>query len=138
MPPGAADVVVAANVLHNALHIDATLIRLRRLLAPGGLLVVIEPCREHYQAMTSMQFLMSPRDGAPRPGTSDIRAGTDQIFLTDTEWSAVLAEAGYRPLSDLPAPDHPLAPLGQRLFVARVPSTQPALTQPAANHQTHE
>ncbi|MFR9722194.1 class I SAM-dependent methyltransferase [Streptomyces sp. MS19] len=128
VPPGAADVVVAANVLHNALHIGAALTRVRRLLAPGGLLLVIESCREHYQAMTSMQFLMSPPDGAPRPGTSDIRAGTDRIFLTAEEWRAVLAEDGYRPLFDLPDPDHPLTALGQRLFVARAPGARPSST----------
>ncbi|MEV0089489.1 class I SAM-dependent methyltransferase [Saccharopolyspora sp. NPDC050642] len=117
--PGSADVVLAANVLHNSVHIGRLLARLRDLLAPGGLLVVIESCREHYQAMTSMQFLMSPRDGEPQPGATDVRAGTDRIFLTRDEWLGELADAGYTPLLDLPAPTHPLAALGQHVFAAR-------------------
>ncbi|MEV0704274.1 class I SAM-dependent methyltransferase [Saccharopolyspora sp. NPDC050389] len=116
---GSADVVLAANVLHNSVHIGQVLARLRDLLAPGGLLVVIESCREHYQAMTSMQFLMSPREGEPQPGATDVRAGTDRIFLTRDEWLAELTAAGFAPQLDLPDPTHPLAALGQHVFAAR-------------------
>ncbi|MFI0470757.1 class I SAM-dependent methyltransferase [Saccharopolyspora sp. 5N102] len=116
---GSSDVVLAANVLHNSVHIGQVLARLRDLLAPGGMLVVIESCREHYQAMTSMQFLMSPREGEPQPGATDVRAGTDRIFLTRDEWLAELTAAGLAPLLDLPDPNHPLAALGQHIFAAR-------------------
>ncbi|MCI2419793.1 class I SAM-dependent methyltransferase [Saccharopolyspora sp. K220] len=121
--PGSADVVLAANVLHNSVHIGHLLNRLRDLLAPGGLLVMIESCREHYQAMTSMQFLMSSRDGGPQPGTSDVRAGTDRVFLTRDEWLGELTAADYAPLLDLPNPVHPLAALGQHIFAARTRTT---------------
>ncbi|MGP4017801.1 class I SAM-dependent methyltransferase [Saccharopolyspora sp. 5N708] len=117
--PHSADAVLAANVLHNSVHIGGVLARLRRLLVPGGLLVVIDSCREHYQAMTSMQFLMSPRDGEPQPGATDVRAGTDRIFLTRDEWLGELAAAGFTSLLDLPEPGHPLAALGQHIFAAR-------------------
>ncbi|MGW5648013.1 class I SAM-dependent methyltransferase [Saccharopolyspora sp. NPDC003752] len=117
--PGSADVMLAANVLHNSVHIGHALARLQDLLVPGGLLVIIESCREHYQAMTSMQFLMSPREGEPHPGATDIRAGTDRIFLTRDEWLAELTAAGFAPLLDLPYPNHPLAALGQHIFAAR-------------------
>ncbi|MEU5845326.1 class I SAM-dependent methyltransferase [Saccharopolyspora shandongensis] len=117
--PGSADVVLAANVLHNSVHIGHLLARLRDLLAPGGLLVVIESCREHYQALTSMQFLMSPRDGEPQPGATDVRAGTDRIFLTRGEWLDELVAAGFTPQLNLPDPTHPLATLGQHVFAAR-------------------
>ncbi|MDA3630839.1 class I SAM-dependent methyltransferase [Saccharopolyspora sp. WRP15-2] len=117
--PGSADVVLAANVLHNSVHIGHALARLRELLSPSGLLVVIESCREHYQAMTSMQFLMSPRDGEPQPGATDVRAGTDRIFLTRDEWLAELIATGFTPLVDLPEPNDPLAALGQHIFAAR-------------------
>jgi SAM-dependent methyltransferase len=123
--PGSADVVLAANVLHNSVHIGHGLARLRDLLAPGGLLVVIESCREHFQAMTSMQFLMSPRDGEPQPGATDVRAGTDRIFLTRDEWLAELTAAGFTPLLDLPDPSHPLAALGQHIFAARTDELEP-------------
>ena len=115
---GAADVVLAANVLHNAHHIGDLLHRLRPLLAPGGLLAIVESCREHYQAMTSMQFLMSPRPGHPHPGRTDVRAGTDRIFLSRDEWRAELTAAALAPVLDLPRPGHPLSALAQHLFVA--------------------
>lgn len=120
---GGADIVLAANVVHNAHHVGHVLGRLRRLLAPGGLLALVESCREHYQAMTSMQFLMSPRPGQAHPGHADVRAGTDRIFLRRDEWHAELAAAELTPLFDLPRPDHPLAALAQHLFLA-TPSPQ--------------
>ncbi|OLT46057.1 hypothetical protein BJF85_17905 [Saccharomonospora sp. CUA-673] len=117
--PGPFDVVLAANVLHNATHIGRLLDRLHAVLAPGGLLVVIESCREHYQALTSMQFLMSPREGMPRPGTDDVRAGTDRIFLTRDEWLGQLAAHGFRTEIELPEPTSPLTALAQHVFTAR-------------------
>ncbi|ASR35791.1 hypothetical protein BAY61_13140 [Prauserella marina] len=121
--PGPFDVVLAANVLHNAVHAGHLLDRLRKVLAPGGLLVVIESCREHYQALTSMQFLMSPRAGGIRPGTGDVRAGTDRIFLTRNEWLGLLAVHGYRPELDLPDPEGPLSALAQHVFAVRTSET---------------
>lgn len=118
VPPGSVDVVLAANVLHNAHHIGEVLHRLRELLAPGGRLAIVESCREHYQAMTSMQFLMSPRTGRPRAGVADVRAATGRIFLTRAEWRGQLTAAGLSTLLDLPRPDQPLAALGQHLFLA--------------------
>jgi SAM-dependent methyltransferase len=64
-PP--ADIVLAANVLHNAHHSGRTLRELHDIVTPGGMLVFIESCREHCQLLTSMHFLMSPRTGQPHP-----------------------------------------------------------------------
>jgi mycobactin polyketide synthetase MbtD/pyochelin synthetase len=118
IPPASQDVVLAANVAHNAVHVGRFLSGVRELIAPGGLIVLIESCREHYLAMTSMQFLMSARPGAEQPGGTDVRAGTGRVFLTRAEWSAELVRAGFTPVLDLPDPDHPLAALAQHLFVA--------------------
>lgn len=118
VPPGSLDVVLAANVLHNAHDIDATLRGLRDLLAPGGLLVFVDTTREIRQILTSMQFLMSARPGHPRAGAGDGRAGTDRIFLTEQEWTTALLGAGFEPLGVLPRAGHPLHPVGVRLFAA--------------------
>ena len=115
------DVVLGANVLHNARDIGATLRGLRELLVPGGLLVFVETTREIRQILTSMQFLMSARPGHERPGAGDARAGTDRIFLTAAEWAAELAAAGFDPLGCLPAPGHPLHPVGVQVFAAGRP-----------------
>ncbi|MFI6958597.1 class I SAM-dependent methyltransferase [Nocardia sp. NPDC050408] len=113
------DIVLAANVLHNAKNCGRTLHELGELLAPGGFLIFVESCREHCQLLTSMHFLMSPKPGAAPPGGTDIRAGTDRIFLSEHQWLDQLTLAGLQSHLVLPDTDHPLAALGQRVFVAR-------------------
>lgn len=118
LAPASHDVILAANVLHNARHVGHALAALRELLAADGLLVLVESCREHYQALTSMYLLMSPQPDEERWFT-DLRAGQDRVFLTETEWTAQLDAAGFRPLPVLPPADHPLTALGQHVITAR-------------------
>ena len=121
--PGTVDVVLSANVLHNAHDIGATLRGFGRLLAPGGLLVFVETTREIHQILTSMQFLMSARPGGDRPGARDRRAGTDRIFLDESQWREELLDAGFGDPLCVPGPDHPLRRVGVQLFAA--PRTSP-------------
>ncbi|MFE1027125.1 class I SAM-dependent methyltransferase [Streptomyces sp. NPDC058818] len=117
---GSQDVVLAANVLHNARHAGGCLAALRELLAPGGLLVMVESCREHYQALTSMYLLMSPAPDE-RDWFTDLRAGQDRVFLTAGEWARQLDAAGFDPLPVLPPDGHPLTTAaGQRVIAGRV------------------
>jgi hypothetical protein len=92
---------------------------LRGLLAPKGLFVFVETCREMGAILASMQFLMSPRPGERRLDPADLRNADDRVFLTRDEWRAELNRAGLRPLFILPGDDHPLAATGLHLFVAR-------------------
>ncbi|MEV4477408.1 methyltransferase [Nonomuraea sp. NPDC049504] len=119
VPPGSQDVLLSANVLHNARHAPDAVAALGRLLAPGGLFVFVETCREMPAILTSMQFLMSPRTGGPRLDPGDPRDAGDRVFLTREEWLKVLSEAGLDPMFTLPGDDHPLAATGLHLFVAR-------------------
>ncbi|MER7486570.1 class I SAM-dependent methyltransferase [Streptomyces sp. NPDC126497] len=121
LEPGSQDVVLAANVLHNARHAGRCLAALRELLAPDGLLVLVESCREHYQALTSMYLLMSPEPGEQEWFT-DLRAGQDRVFLTAGEWARQLDAAGFDPLPVLPSEEHPLAAAGQRVIAGRARS----------------
>ncbi|MER7431972.1 class I SAM-dependent methyltransferase, partial [Nonomuraea rubra] len=116
--PGGADVVIAANVLHCARHAGRSLRWIRELLAPGGLLVVTEAIREHYLVLATMQFLLSAREGEPQLGAGDRRGGTGRVFLTGRELPAELAEAGLRPILELPRAGSPLVAPAQHLFVA--------------------
>jgi mycobactin polyketide synthetase MbtD len=111
------DIVLAANVVHNALHIGRTLRQLRELISPSGVMVFIETCKANYQLLTSLKFLMSASPGQPHPGLSDIRAGA-RIFLTEEEWLDQLRMSGFTPQLVLPDHGHPLHRLDQRLFVA--------------------
>lgn len=119
VPPGSRDVLLSANVLHNARHVREMLGGLGGLLAPGGLFVFVETCREMSAILASMQFLMSPRPGERRLDPADPRDADDRVFLTREEWLAELDRAGLRPLFTLPHDAHPLAATGLHLFVAR-------------------
>ncbi|WP_454198582.1 class I SAM-dependent methyltransferase [Nocardia sp. Marseille-Q1738] len=111
------DIVLGANVVHNAHHIGKTLRELHDLLNPGGAVVFIEACRANYQLLTSMKFLMSAGPGQPHPGSSDIRRGA-RIFLTEDEWRDQLIASGFTPMLVLPEAGHPMHLLDQRIFAA--------------------
>ncbi|GGK24803.1 hypothetical protein GCM10010124_16680 [Pilimelia terevasa] len=117
--PGSVDVVLAANVLHNAVDTGQLMAALYRLLAPGGWLVFIDTSREHPQIMTSTEFLMSPPAADPDARFTDGRAERDQIFPTVAQWRAAAEGAGFDPLWSLPEPGHPVAGLGQYVHAAR-------------------
>ncbi|WP_198653556.1 methyltransferase [Actinocorallia populi] len=124
VPPGSLDVVLSANVLHNARDIRATLSGLRELLAPDGLFVFVETSRELYSILTSMQFLMSAPQGRERLDPADPRAADDRVFLSRREWRDELERAGLNHWFTLPRQDRPLSATGLHLFVAR--RAQPA------------
>ncbi|MFG3259815.1 amino acid adenylation domain-containing protein [Streptomyces sp. NPDC048172] len=97
------DLIVAANVLHNARHIGRTLDRLRELLAPGGWLVLTELTADRPELMTSMEFLVR-LDGKAGEGADfeDLRKGRDQTFFDAGEWSELLTRAGAEAVLTLP------------------------------------
>jgi pyochelin synthetase len=107
------DVVVCAGVLNNARDAAASLTALRSLLAPGGLLLVTEPTREHYEILISQAFMMTEAEDLRR---TDIR---DSTFVTREQWLRLFAEAGGRNELCLPQRGHPLEPLGQHVFAVR-------------------
>ena len=112
------DIVVASNVVHNARDVGRTLGEIHDLLRPGGAVIFIEVCKAHCSFMTSVYFLMSPAPGQPQVGLTDVRAGTDRIFLTQDEWHHQLATNGFTPVQTLPPADHPLSMLDQYVFAA--------------------
>ncbi|MGC9539621.1 amino acid adenylation domain-containing protein [Streptomyces sp. UG1] len=107
------DVVVCAGVLNNARDTAAALAALRSLLVPGGLLLVTEPTREHYEILISQAFMMT--------GAEDLRRtdDADATFVTREQWLRLFSEAGGRNEVCLPQPGHVLEPLGQHVFAVR-------------------
>lgn len=115
--PGSYDVILGANVLHNASSADEVIDRLRSLLVPGGRLVFIETVRENTSVMMSMEFLMT-FDDTTRPDFDDARHGQDRIFLTRDEWLDVLRRAGGAVEVCLPD-DRVMEQFGQAAFCVR-------------------
>ncbi|MFH8630476.1 Gfo/Idh/MocA family oxidoreductase [Streptomyces lydicus] len=115
---GCADVVIAAGVLNNARDTDATLRAITGLLAPDGWLFLTEPTREHLEILASQSFMMTAPD--------DARRASDTTFLSRRQWHDALKGAGFDRIATVPQEDHPMAPLGQRLFAARVGHIPPS------------
>ncbi|WP_413805560.1 amino acid adenylation domain-containing protein [Streptomyces sp. OE57] len=120
--PQSFDLIVAANVLHNARHIGHTLDRLRELLAPGGWLVFTELTADRHELMTSMEFLVRLDQGQAHHDEGDfedLRRGLDQTFLDLAQWRELLTAAGAQAVFALPGDgDDALSGLGQHLIAA--------------------
>lgn len=115
------DVVVAANVLHNAPDCDELSVRLRQLLRPGGHLVMIETGREHHCLLVSMRLMMSPPANALDRQPRDQRRLDARILLTQREWAQALTSAGFQVRQTLPKTSSPLRSLRQFVLVAQAP-----------------
>ncbi|GGS60367.1 non-ribosomal peptide synthetase [Streptomyces griseoviridis] len=127
LDPNSFDVIVAANVLHNARNAATMLGRLRELLAPGGRLLFTEPTRESPELLIFMAFLMDA--GETGVDFADVRRGQDRMLLDREEWTRLLRQAGATELWHLPrdpGPDADLLPpsLGQVLLAARFKTDQ--------------
>ncbi|TCN50893.1 methyltransferase family protein [Rhodococcus sp. SMB37] len=126
------DVVLAATMAHNTVDIDALLREIGVLLAPGGVVVLIETVVEHAQSLTTMPFALSMPDGSGPLARTDVRAGSHRTYLAADEWTAAMVRAGLRPCVDLPRNGHPLEAFSQRLLVAARPDT------PTTHAETHD
>ncbi|KRV64423.1 non-ribosomal peptide synthetase [Pseudomonas citronellolis] len=112
---GSWDVIVCANVLHNARHAPTVLRNLRELAVPGGHLLVMEATREILSLLTSMEF----KEGLD--GFTDLRADNDQTFISRHQWQGLFEEAGAELVAAWPADDDLLDCAGQTTFIARFP-----------------
>ena len=114
--PGTYDVVVAANVLHATRNLHTTVDRAFRLLAPGGLLVLLET--------------------TSHPSWFDISTGLihgwqlfedelrgDHPLVAAAGWAGLLTTHGSGDVQVFPAPGSPAEILGQHVIVARAPLT---------------
>lgn len=109
---GAFDVVVAANVLHDAKNLGRTLKHVRSLLAPGGLLVLVEGTVNSPLNMISFAFL---------EGFGNYQDQRSATLLSVREWREELAAAGFRRAASVPDGPPAVDALAQHVIVARAP-----------------
>ncbi|MFJ6793252.1 amino acid adenylation domain-containing protein [Streptomyces sp. NPDC091268] len=112
LAPGSADIVVAANVLHDAKHLGRTLRAIRELLAPGGLLVLIEGTVNSPLNMISFAFL---------EGFGNYQDQREATLLPVSEWRAQTAAAGFARFAAVPEGEPVVDALVQHVLLAGVP-----------------
>lgn len=110
------DVIVCANVLHNARNVPEVIETLKEIAAPGGTLIIIEATKEAYTLLTSMEF----KDGLS--GFTDFRANTDRTFIDFQQWQEVFARTKAEVICAYPPAADPLALAGQTIFIAGFPA----------------
>lgn len=110
------DVILCANVLHNAKNIHRVLDNLKNMLVDGGIMTVLEETRVSYILLTSMEF----KDGLT--GFEDERAIEDQTFFTRTQWENNFAGAGGNIVFEFPSKQSKLDITGQTVYVVRYQS----------------
>lgn len=112
--PASFDVIFSANAVHAATNLRAALRRLRELLAPGGLLILVE-ATTHFDWFDMSTGLIE----GWLHFLDDLR--TDNPLLSPAEWVSALADAGFVDAGAWPragtAADH----VGLHVVVARVP-----------------
>ncbi len=117
---GGYDVVLAANVLHATADLRRSLSHARSLLAPGGVLVLLEGTAPRRFLDLTFGLL----DGWWAYEDTDLRP--DYPLLSPERWSQLLAECGFKETSILPGPDGPMRGLAdQRVIVAQAPTAAP-------------
>lgn len=90
------DAIVAANVLHDAKHLPTTLARLRRLLKPGGPLLLLEGTRDSPWQWLSVAYLEGVGE------YTDDRAETHSPILGTDRWRHALTAAGFEGIVNFP------------------------------------
>ncbi len=118
------DMIMCANVLHNATHALTMLTRLRQMAAPGALIIIIEATREICSLMTSMEFQQGLK------GFTDFRQHNGQTFITRDQWVQLFDQAGLTLLGGYPAKSDLMTCAGQTTFIVRVPDNQENLAAP--------
>lgn len=113
----AADIVIAANSVHATRSIADSLARVRRLLAPGGLLVLEELVRNR-DCMTAM---IGALPGYWSSVDADVRL-PHSPFLDVAGWRRAMREQGFSATWALGAPDLAEAEFDNAVMIGEVPA----------------
>ena len=113
---GSYDIVVAANVIHAARDIRMAVERAKRLLAPGGMLLLVESTGHHPWHDITTGLIEGWQHFE-----DDLR--TDNPLLLPDQWNALLTEAGYEDVTVFPGAGSPAEILKQHVLIARAPAT---------------
>ena len=109
------DIIIAANVLHATSSIEQTLQHVRKLLTPGGLLVLLEG----HTPQRWVDLIFGLLEGWWRFSDLDLRP--DYPLLKVNQWQQVLQSNGFEQVIAIPQSEEPLVGLAQQsVIVAQV------------------
>jgi SAM-dependent methyltransferase len=111
--PGSFDVIVAANAVHASKDLRAALARLRALLAPGGMLVLVESTTHHAWFDMTSGLIEGWQHFA-----DDLRA--DHPLLDAETWTRAMRESGFVDAQAWPGHGTIAEFLGQHVIISRV------------------
>ena len=116
--PHSFDVIVADNTLHRAKNIEITLEYLKEMLAPGGLLFLIESTQNSRLMLISVAFF---EDGFSH--LEDERKANHLPLISAGKWRAILKKKGFSRVMTFPEYAHATEVFGKHLIVAQAPET---------------
>lgn len=108
------DIIICANVLHNAKNTYDILKALNEIGKPGALLMIIESTGENPSLLTSMEF----KDGLT--GFTDDRKDSNIVFLNQNSWRNIIEKAGLELFYTYPQKNDILEKGGQAAYIARI------------------
>jgi SAM-dependent methyltransferase len=114
--PGTWDLVIASNAVHATRDLRASLLRLRSLLAPGGVLILIEST-VHLAWFDITTGLIE----GWQHFSDDLR--TDNPLISAPRWVQALRDADFADAGAWPLPGSAAAALGQHVIAARAPGS---------------
>ncbi|MGG4460874.1 amino acid adenylation domain-containing protein [Brevibacillus porteri] len=114
--PHSFDVIVADNTLHRSRDIGKTLAYLKGLLAPGGLLFLVESTRNSRLLLTTVGFF---EDGFSH--LEDERKANYLPLLTVEQWRAGLEQQGFANVLAIPDKAQVAEAFERHLIVAQAP-----------------
>jgi NADPH:quinone reductase-like Zn-dependent oxidoreductase/1-acyl-sn-glycerol-3-phosphate acyltransferase/acyl carrier protein len=114
LAPGSQDLIVAANVVHATPDVDATLTRLRELLLPGGVLVLLEITRHPRW----LDVIFGQTSGWWASTDTDLRP--EHPLLEAAAWRERLGAVGFTDVR-IPAEPGAVGEAAQSVIVAVAP-----------------
>jgi SAM-dependent methyltransferase len=112
--PGSFDMVVAANVLHAARDLDAAVERARLLLAPGGILVLVETTQDQAWFDITTGLIEGWQHFADE-------WRSDGPLITAENWDRLLRRRNFASVCAFPGTGSIASAVGQHVIVAQTP-----------------
>ncbi|QSZ27539.1 AMP-binding protein [Aceticella autotrophica] len=107
------DIIIAANVLHDAKNIYKTMNNLKSLLKPNGVVIILEAIENTRLQMVSVAFI----DGFSC--YNDFRSEKNEPLLSLEQWNQVLLDCKFEEIKYYPLKDNKAIFYGQAVIIGR-------------------